>query len=167
MNYDEKEIQNPLETLDLKNYKSLHFKTKKNCVSQDPLFPISNLERNNQNNGWVSEKFCSYPQKIIIKFDDYVNIKQINIIINETKIPKKIQFINCIRISENSNINRNEYKYENIGFIKLSSNEGSNYKSREMRKIPINIYNANRIKLLIYDNYNNIFNPYNQVVIFS
>ena len=36
-----------------------------------------------------------------------------------------------------------------------------------MRKIPINIYNINRIKLLIYDNYINIFKPYNQVGIFS
>ena len=166
MNIDEKkEIKKPLETL--KNIKSLPFKAKKNCISQDPLFPISNLEINNQNNGWISEKLCSYPQKIIIKFDDYVNIKQINIIINESKIPKKIEFINCIKISDNPDKNKNIYKYENIGFIKLSSNEQSNYKSREMREIPINIYNTTRIKLLIYENYNNSLNPYNQVGIVS
>ena len=99
MCFDEKkEINKRKDTID--DLISLPFKVKKNCLSQDPLFPITNLfEGNNQNNGWVSEKFCSYPQKMVIKFDNYVAIKQINIIINETKIPKVIQFISCINMN--------------------------------------------------------------------
>ena len=167
MCFDEKkEINKRKDTID--DLISLPFKVKKNCLSQDPLFPITNLfEGNNQNNGWVSEKFCSYPQKMVIKFDNYVAIKQINIIINETKIPKVIQFISCINNTNNNNNEYNKYEYINIGFISLSSNKESNFKEREMRKIPVKISNTKRIKLLIHENYVNSFNPYNQVGIIS
>ena len=167
MCFDEKkEINKRKDTID--DLISLPFKVKKNCLSQDPLFPITNLfEGNNQNNGWVSEKFCSYPQKMVIKFDNYVAIKQINIIINETKIPKVIQFISCINNTNNNDNEYNKYKYINIGFISLSSNKESNFKEREMRKIPVKISNTKRIKLLIHENYVNSFNPYNQVGIIS
>ena len=146
---------------------SLSFDIKNNCTSQDPLYPIINLkERNNSNDGWVSQKFCTYPQKMIIKFEKYVNIKQINIVINENKIPKIIQFINCIKVSESS-INKNEYKYQNIGYIKLSDNSDTNYQSRESHKVLLNINNTNRVKLLIHENYHNSFNTQNQVGIVS
>ena len=93
----ENELKTPSEELD--DLISLPFRIKKTCTSQDPLYPISNLsENNNSNNGWISEKFCDYPQKIIVQFNDYVDINQINIIINEAKIPSIIQFINCIKI---------------------------------------------------------------------
>ena len=68
---------------------SLPFDIKKSCTSQDPLYPITNLkERNNSNNGWISRKFCTYPQKIIIKFERYVNIKQINLVVMKRKYQK-------------------------------------------------------------------------------
>ena len=133
---------------------SLPFEVKQSCTSQDPLYPITNLkERNKSNNGWVSQKLCSYPQKIIIKFNKYVNIKQVNLVANETKIPKVIQFINCIKISQNPLKNKNEYKYQNIGFIRLSENIDTNYQSRESRKILLNINKTSRVKLLIHENY--------------
>ena len=146
---------------------SLPFDIKKRGISQDPLYPITNLkERNNFNNGWLSQKLCTYPQKMIIKFKKYVNIKQIDIVVNENKISKIIQFINCIKVS-NSSINKNEYKYQIIGYIKLSDNVDTNYQSRESRKVFININNTNRVKLLIHDNYQNPFNTQNQVGIVS
>ena len=43
----------------------------------------------------------------------------------------------------------------------------TNYKSREFRKIQINVYNTNRLKLLLYENYQNSFNKFNQVGIVS
>ena len=141
---------------------------KSNSTSEEPSFPLLNLEeRNTSNGGWISEKNCKYPQKIIAKFNKLVDVKQINIIINETKIPTAIQFINCIELEENLSNNKNKYRYENIGYIELSSNVETNYKSREFRKILLNIYNTNRIKILIHENYKNSFNKYNQVGIVS
>ena len=64
--------------------------------SQDPYHPINSLIKalNTKNNeGWVSKRYCTYPQEILIKFPTEVNIRQINILINESKIPKKIELI--------------------------------------------------------------------------
>ena len=150
------------------NLTLLPYYFKSNSTSEDPSFPLLNLEeRNTSNGGWISEKNCKYPQKIIAKFNKLVDIKQINIIINETKIPKTIQFINCIELEGDLSNRKNKYKYEIIGFIELSSNVETNYKSREFRKIFINIHNTNRIKVLINENYENSFNTYNQVGIVS
>jgi hypothetical protein len=56
--------------------------------------------------------------------------------------------------------------YENIGFIKLSSNAENNYKSRELRKIYINV-NSEYLKLKIHKNYDNNLNMFCQVGIVS
>ena len=105
-----------------------------------------------------------------------VNIRQINILINESKIPKMIEFINCIPIGNknkfiinNNNISKiipSDFMYENIGFIKLSENTDSKYKARELRKIYINI-NTEYIKLKIHKNYSNDLNMFCQVGIVS
>ena len=146
----------------------LPFYIKKNSTLEDPSYPLSNLEKTNMNNGgWLSKKFCSYPQKIIVKFNNYVNIKQINIIINENKIPTKIEFINCIELNDNSNNNEDKYKYENIGYLNFSSNADNNYKLRQSKNMKINVYNTNRIKLFLYENHKNSFNEFNQIGIIS
>ena len=153
-----------------------------NFTSEDPSHPINSLLNNNNNNnknpqgGWVSNRYCTYPQEIFIQFPTLVNIRQINILINECKIPKKIEIINCIPIGEknkfiidSNNISKlipSEFMYENIGFIKLSTNVENNYKARELRKIYINI-NTEYIKLKIHNNYPNNLNMFCQVGIVS
>ena len=152
------------------NYKnqlmSLPYHIKAGITSEDPSFPLSNLEEKEfNNNGWISQKFPIFPQKIIIKFNNYIDLRQINILINETKIPSIIQFINCIPLTENKR--KNEYKYETIGHIELSTNEDSNFNSREFRKIILDIKKVKRIKILLFKNFQNSFNVYNQVGIVS
>ena len=153
-----------------------------NFTSEDPSHPINSLLNNNNNNnknpqgGWVSNRYCTYPQEIFIQFPTLVNIRQINILINECKIPKKIEIINCIPIGEknkfiidSNNISKlipSEFMYENIGFIKLSTNVENNYKARELRKIYINI-NTEYIKLKIHNNYPNNLYMFWQVGIVS
>ena len=148
-----------------------------NFSSQDSSHPINYLlNKNNTKGGWVSNRYCTYPQEIFIQFPTMVNIRQINILINECKIPKSIELINCIPIGEknkfiinNNNVSKlipSEFMYQNIGFIKLSTNIESNYKARELRKIYINI-NTEYIKLKINSNYPNNLNMFCQVGIVS
>ena len=114
--------------------------------SQDPYHPINSLIKalNTKNNeGWVSKRYCTYPQEILIKFPTEVNIRQINILINENKIPKKIELINC-------------------GFINFSSNAENKYQLRELRKIYVNI-NSEYLKFKIHKNHNNNLNMFCQV----
>ena len=118
--------------------------------SQDPSHPINSLQQtqNSQNNeGWLSNRYCTYPQEIMIKFPTEVNIRQINILINESKIPKKIELINCIPIGKRNkflmnsekkvNLIPSEFMFENVGYINFSSNAENKYKLRELRKIYI------------------------------
>ena len=147
-------------------------------TSQDPFHPINSLlqKNNNTQGGWVSNRYCSYPQEILIQFPSNVNIRQINLIMNESKIPKMIEFINCIPIGEKNKfiINNNndsklipsDFVYETIGSIKLSSNVDNNYKSRELVKTYVNV-DSEYIKLKIHRNYTNNLNMFCQVGIVS
>ena len=69
--------------------------------SEDPQYPLSNLIFQN-GKGWQSNRFCIYPQEILIQFNFPVNINQINIIINEKKIPTTIEFYKA-NINNNKN----------------------------------------------------------------
>ena len=148
-----------------------------NVTSQDPLYPLNNLLNKNNKIGWISNRFCTYPQEIIVEFHSYVYIKQINILINESKIPTVIEFINCVYLP-NKNIQlkegelatkknyKPEFQYKNMGFIKLSSNVETSYNARELRKIYVNIL-TNKIKLIVHKNYSNSINTFCQVGIVS
>ena len=157
---------------------NLLYTFKKNITSQDPFYPLNNLTTRNVLYGWQSSRFCTYPQVLIVEFYSYVNIKQINILLHEKKIPTMIEFVNCLpkNISalkaespRNNNTNKsNDLYYTNkkIGFIRLSPNIESNYKSRELRKIHVDIY-TKRLKLIIHKNYSNSYNIFCQVGIIS
>ena len=76
--------------------------------SKDPDHPLEKISSNNPQDGWHSARFCSYPQEIIIEFHSRVNIKQINILIHEKKIPSIIEFVNCFE----QKINEQKYYRE-------------------------------------------------------
>ena len=138
---------------------SLLYSFKRNITSQDPFYPLNNLLLYNNKYGWQSSRFCSYPQEIIIEFHSRVNIKQINILIHEKKIPSIIEFVNCFEQKINE---QKYYREKKIGYIRLSSNEESNFKARELRKIHVNIF-TKRLKLLLHKNYSNAYNIFCQV----
>ena len=133
-----------------------------NFSSEDPQYPLSNIIEQN-GRGWLSNRFCFYPQEILIQFSIPVNIKQINIIINEKKIPNSIEFYNSNLNDNNNNIPLN---FNYIGFIKLSPNINSNYRARESRKIFMDI-NTRFIKIKLNRNYANKYNIFCQVGIIS
>ena len=149
---------------------SLLYSFKKNITSQDPFYPLNNLLIKNNIYGWQSARFCTYPQEIVVEFHSYVNIKLINILIHEKKIPTLIEFVNCIpkNIENDSNTGRSSVYYINksLGCIKLSPNTETNYKARELRKIHVNIF-TKRLKLILHKNYANNFNIFCQVGIIS
>ena len=143
---------------------------KNNVTSQDPLYPLNNLLDKSNKKGWISNRFCIYPQEIIVEFHSLVNIKQINILINESKIPTVIEIVNCVVLPNDTDIrgnpNKVNYQYTNIGFIRLSSNIETCYKARELRRIYVNLF-TKRIKLIIHKNYSNLMNTFCQVGIVS
>ena len=46
--------------------------------SEDASHPLYELIRGQKGPGWISSRYCEYPQTITIQFIQPVNIKQIN-----------------------------------------------------------------------------------------
>ena len=133
--------------------------------SEDPDHPLFELTKGNKGKGWCSSRFCSFPQEIIIQFPIPVHITQINLLLNEKKIPMMIDFysyynlndINCAKSAK-----PHFSQFEKIGFVKPSNNSKSNFKARELRKIYVDTQST-YFKMNFHQNYPNKFNFFNQV----
>ena len=118
-------------------------------------------------NGWVSSRFCNYPQEIVIQFLSPVNLKQINIISHEKKISSLIEIFSYFPHS-NSDIflNIKALSYEKLGYVRMDNNSKTNFKAREFRKIYVNS-NCLYLKISLQKNYINKFSVFNQVSLIS
>ena len=112
---------------------------------------------------WVSERFCSYPQEIIIQFDSPVNLSQINLLCNEKKTPKHLIFHSfCPDEFDEKKYKYNEIEFQYIGFVDLNDNKDVNYQVREYKKVFINIKTL-FLKVILDINYINNYNKFQQV----
>ena len=124
------------------------------CSSLKPQ-PIINFE-----NPWSSNRFCAYPQKIILKFETPVNLNQIYIISHEKRISQKITFsIFCPQLDY---LDNNKVILNEIGYVNLNQNMASNYQVREFKKIFVNV-KCLFLRMELDQNYINDYNPYHQV----
>ena len=136
-------------------------------TSEDFEYPLLELNKGRRGKGWLSARYCQFPQSIYIQFNQPVNVKQINILIHEKNIPSQIKFYTYCPISNDEIIkNYRSLKFTYIGFIKMDSNQRSNYRAREFRKVYIDT-NAFYIKLELGKNYLNRYNIFNQVGLIS
>ena len=143
----------------LLNYKLLE------STSEDSNYKLKDLKNGI---GWQSERFCQYPQSIYIQFPKPVLIKKIEIILPEKNIPSIIRFYSYYPKEETNNylINYKEVEYDLVNLIKTNSNENTNFKSREFRKIYPNVKSI-FFKLELDKNYLNLYNLFNQVGLFK
>lgn len=135
--------------------------------SEDPEYPLYELLRGVDSSGWVSVRFCTYPQEILLQFLTPVHLRQINILSNEKKIPSLIEFY-CFYPS-NSNEMYSNYKslsFDKLGYIRMDTNSKTNYKAREFRKVFVDT-NCLYLKLVLQKNYLNKYNVFNQVGLIS
>ena len=136
-------------------------------TSEDFEYPLLELNKGRKGKGWLSSRYCQFPQSIYIQFNQPVNVKQINILIHEKNIPNQIKFYTYCPISNDEIIkNYRSLNFTYIGFIKMDSNQRSNYRAREFRKVYIDT-NAFYIKLELGKNYLNRYNIFNQVGLIS
>ena len=109
---------------------------------------------------WSSNRFCAYPQKIILKFETPVNIHQIHIVSHEKRISQKISFsVFCPQLD---NPDFSKVVFQEIGYINFNQNMASNYQVRELKKIFLNI-KCLFLRMELDQNYINDYNPYHQV----
>ena len=137
--------------------------------SEDEDHPLFSLISQEKNDGWCSAPFCKYPQEIIIQLNNPSKLTQINITLHEYKIPSKIDFYYYYppqKKSDEEKFDFNNIPFTKMGYIIPNSNEKAKFKLREFKKIRIN-QNVLYLKFVLYKNFINLENKYNQVSIVS
>ena len=132
-------------------------------TSEDNEHPLRELLKGLKGAGWFSSRFSQFPQEIYIQFTQPVLLRQINMVIHEKNIPSQIKFYTYYPENNNDiieNYHNNHYKY--IGFIKMDTNERSQFKARESRKVYVNTKSL-FLKIQLGKNYTNQYNAFDQV----
>ena len=131
--------------------------------SEDPEHPLFALFSPNQNEGWNSVRFCSYPQEILIQFPQPVRLTRVHLLLHQNKIPSKIELYQFFPKTYNDfYIDYNSMIFDKIGYVIPDSNTKTNYQARELKKISLN-ENVLFFKLVFYRSTRNIYNKFDQV----
>lgn len=114
---------------------------------------------NTKSNGWQSQRFCSYPQELILQFDSLVHLTQLQILFHEKKIPYLVELY--IWNPRNETLTTT-VQYQRLGHFTLSDNSKNNYKSRELKSVTLDHW-WKYLKILFGKPFFNKYNPFNQV----
>ena len=132
-------------------------------TTEDSEHPLRELVKGLNGAGWFSSRFSQFPQEIYIQFTQPVFLKQINMVIHEKNIPAQIKFYTYFPENNNEIIgNYHNVKYKYIGFIKMETNERTQFRARESRKVYVNTKSL-FLKIELGKNYQNEYNVFNQV----
>ena len=131
------------------------------CSGEDPQFPVTELLDPTVNSkGWQSQKYCTYPQEIILQFQGVINISQLQILSHQSKIASKVELFTFNPNSMPTGAARlplNEIQFQKLGFLTLNSNERSGFQARELKSVTVNQPVA-LLKMLFHANHQNQFN---------
>ncbi|KAF7267295.1 hypothetical protein GWI33_019484 [Rhynchophorus ferrugineus] len=136
-------------------------------TSEEAKYRISELNIHGPTvKGWRSERDCQYPQEVVLRLEKRCILNKIQILAHQYLIPSKIELF-----SNNGDSNLvndvSSISWEYIGYITLSSNDSTEFKSRELKSANVPKTEATFIKLHLHDNHENVHNQYNQVSIIA
>ena len=122
--------------------------------SQDEDYSVRELLSHTPfSRGWLSSRFCDYPQQLLIEFPKPIKMREIQFLSHQYSIATKIEIFILPPQSE---------KYKKIGYLSLDSNERSNFQARELKTVYTD-YLCVRVKFNLLRCHNNSHNIYNQV----
>jgi centrosomal protein CEP104 len=110
--------------------------------------------------GWVSQRFCVYPQDIVFQFGGTVKISQLSFLIHEVKIPKNVELYGYAPPASGENLMAGNVNYKKIGHFSIGDNSQTNYSARELKTVYVNS-TVKYLKLVFSKNHScgkNIFN---------
>ena len=122
--------------------------------SEDEEYSVRELlNRTPFSRGWLSSRFCNYPQELLIEFPKPIKMREIQFLSHQYSIATKIEIYILPPQSE---------KFKKIGYLSLDSNERSNFQARELKTVYTD-YFCVRVKFNLLRCHNNSHNIYNQV----
>eukprot|EP00762_Andalucia_godoyi_P000013 ANDGO_02248.mRNA.1 hypothetical protein H257_15268 len=146
---------------------AIHFVT-----SEDKDGPATELHRRTvDSRGWHSDKFCDFPQEVVISFEGEVAVDAIQILGHEFKIPTRIEiYLYRPQFDEKSRdlidvdaiVKPEVHK---LGYISMDKNDQSGHKARELKTVQLSSERAVALKLVLQRCHINPLNLYNQVAL--
>lgn len=137
------------------------------ATSSDQLFPSSNLQVLSTNPvGWMSARFCTYPQEVILQFQSNIFVQKLQILSHENKISQKAEVFVGKQLKPQrdfASFGVDSISFQRIGYFTFQSNESSGWKARELKTVTIEQSNCNFMKVLLHKYYENRYNPFGQV----
>lgn len=102
------------------------------------------------------------PKEIIIRFEKPAVICRIQVLAHQCMIPERIELW-IHQSTRGAPTTPSSQMYDFLGFIALSDNSATNYKSRELQSVPVGPKKGTHLKLRFGSPYPNELNQSNQV----
>ncbi|XP_072039390.1 centrosomal protein of 104 kDa-like [Amphiura filiformis] len=111
--------------------------------------------------GWLSSRFCIYPQEVILNLKEKTRLRQIQILAHEYLIPTKIDFY--VGLTAPDHMTKSHHKeYKLLGYTLFGDNATTERKLRELRSISVDAV-GQYLRLVLDKNHVNKYNLFNQV----
>ncbi|KAK4884893.1 hypothetical protein RN001_001164 [Aquatica leii] len=133
------------------------------ATGEDPKFKASELNNHGPTvKGWQSSKNCNFPQELILELEKQCLLTKIQVLAHQYLIPSKIELFAS---NQDTNIieDKSKISWNYIGYITLSDNQSSMFKSRELKSVNVPTCVASYLKLKLGKNHSNAYNLHNQI----
>ena len=135
--------------------------------SEEKDYPASNLLTPKKGNkGWQCQRFCVFPQEVILSFPSMSHISSMQLLSHQSKISTKIDILVAKGPRSGWSGDVSSLVFKKIGYFMLSNNESSNFQSRELKTVYIDS-TAAFLKLVLHKPHMNAVNLFNQVGIIA
>ncbi|XP_053957990.1 centrosomal protein of 104 kDa [Anastrepha ludens] len=135
---------------------------------EDPAFPASELNTHGPTvHGWRSAPHSSItPHDIVLRFHKPAKICRIQILAHQFLIPEKVEL--WLHYSPKGIPSTPSSQcFDFLGFVALSDNAATNYKSRELQSVSVNPRRGTHLKLRLSTAHCNDYNPDGQIALIA
>ncbi|XP_012271377.1 centrosomal protein of 104 kDa [Orussus abietinus] len=108
--------------------------------------------------GWQSARRCAYPQELVLRLHGPTKLTRIQVLAHQYLIPEKLEI--WTSREENASLST-DFTY--LGYITLSDNASTLYKSRELKSVALPETEAMSLKLRLHKPHGNPHNVHEQV----
>eukprot|EP00116_Pleurobrachia_bachei_P001777 sb/3462039/ len=132
------------------------------ATGSDDDFSSSALESHGPSvKGWRSERFCIYPQEIVVQLPSAIRLRKLQILSHQYLVTRKVElFIGSCRPGTSPSFQT--ATFNRLGYISFEPNEKTSFKARELKSVHLDCEGV-FIKLVCHKNHVNNLNIFNQV----
>ena len=137
------------------------------CVAsasgEESGFPAGALnDQSPHSQGWITPKFCSYPQHVVLKLAEPGQLQGLQILSHQSLVASRLDLYIGSAVPGQPDLAENA-SYRSIGYLCLDSNERSNFGARELKKVTLTESCAGTyLRIVVHAPHHNAHNVFNQ-----